>query len=133
MDPNALDPTPTPEPTPSPARNVAWIFLLAGFVAVVGLVSWRANERARATEAATAAATQSIKSAHVVHIAVEGMTCAGCADNVATELEKVPGVASCTVSLDKKLAEVRLTNGDVAPATLVAAVQDAGYTARIEP
>jgi copper chaperone CopZ len=52
---------------------------------------------------------------------------------VASEIEKVPGVASCTVDLAKKVAEVRLTNADVQPTALVSAVQTAGYTGTITP
>jgi copper chaperone CopZ len=112
---------------------VAFILLIAGFVGVVGLVSWKANERERAHAAQEAAATKAIKSGQIVHISVEGMTCAGCASSVASEIEKVPGVASCTVDLAKKVAEVRLTNADVQPTALVSAVQTAGYTGTITP
>jgi copper chaperone CopZ len=135
VEPTAPTPSAAPDPstpTANVGRSLAFILLIAGFVAVVGLVSWRANERERALAQQELAASQNAKASHVVHIAVEGMTCAGCAQNVASEIEKVPGVASCTVSLEKKVAEVRLANGDVAPSALVAAVQTAGYTATLE-
>jgi Cu+-exporting ATPase len=57
---------------------------------------------------------------------VKGMTCASCATRIEKALVKVPGVISASVNLATERAEVR-TLTDVAPSTLSAAVQRAGY------
>ena len=64
-----------------------------------------------------------------VELAVEGMTCASCVARVERKLNKVDGVAA-TVNLPLESAHVRLS-GDVDDATLVAAVESAGYQARV--
>jgi P-type Cu+ transporter len=62
-------------------------------------------------------------------LSIEGMSCASCAGRVEKALRKVPGVLEATVNLATEHAAVR-TNGTVATAMLVAAVEKAGYGAR---
>ncbi len=57
---------------------------------------------------------------------VEGMTCASCVGRVERALKKVPGVATAQVNLATESAALEL-DGRVDPATLVQAVQRAGY------
>lgn len=57
---------------------------------------------------------------------VEGMTCASCVGRVERALQKVPGVAAAQVNLATESAALELRGG-VDPATLVQAVQRAGY------
>ena len=66
----------------------------------------------------------------VATLAIEGMTCASCAGRVEQALRRVPGVASAEVNLATEHAEVRLT-ANVDAATLVAAVEKAGYDAHL--
>jgi copper chaperone CopZ len=57
---------------------------------------------------------------------VSGMTCGGCANNVAGELKRLEGVSD----IDVDLASGRVTitsEGDLAPDAVAAAVHDAGY------
>ena len=61
---------------------------------------------------------------------IVGMTCASCAARVEKALARVPGVLSASVNLATDRAEA-LTLGGVQTATLQAAVQRAGYTARV--
>lgn len=63
----------------------------------------------------------------VLKLQIEGMTCAGCARNVHRALAAVPGVESVTVNFIARTAAV--TGGE--PAALMAAVQAAGYSAKI--
>lgn len=71
--------------------------------------------------------------AHSLELAIEGMTCASCVGRVERALNKVPGVRSASVNLASERAHVELL-GAVDIATLVAAVDKAGYKARpIEP
>jgi mercuric reductase len=62
---------------------------------------------------------------------ITGMTCNGCAGHVEQALQSVPGVSQADVSYAQGLARVR---GALAldPTTLFAAVQAAGYGARLE-
>jgi copper chaperone len=59
-------------------------------------------------------------------ITVEGMSCGGCEDAVETALRAVPGVTDAEADRDRAVAEIE---GEADPATLVAAVEDAGYEA----
>ena len=62
---------------------------------------------------------------------IEGMTCASCVARVEKRLERVEGV-SASVNLATESARVQVTT-DVDDARLVAAVAEAGYTARVRP
>lgn len=67
-----------------------------------------------------------------VTLAVDGMSCGGCAVTVEQALLKVPGVVSAVVSYEESRAVVTLDS--VAPAStdnLIAAVGWAGYTASL--
>ena len=64
-----------------------------------------------------------------IDLAIGGMTCASCVARVEKKLNKVPG-AEALVNLATETARVTLTD-DVDVATPVAAVESAGYTARV--
>jgi Cu+-exporting ATPase len=59
--------------------------------------------------------------------AVGGMTCASCARRIEKKLAKVDGVLEVSVNLASEKATVRTRSG-VAPSTLTAAVEAAGYS-----
>lgn len=61
-----------------------------------------------------------------ITITVEGMSCGHCEETVEDALRKVEGVRAA--SADREADRVRI-EGDVEVATLVRAVEDAGYTA----
>ncbi len=65
-----------------------------------------------------------------VELSVEGMTCASCVGRVERALAAVPGVASASVNLATEQAVVRGAAG-LNPAALIAAVEDAGYDAKV--
>ncbi|WP_375057447.1 heavy metal translocating P-type ATPase [Zobellella sp. DQSA1] len=62
---------------------------------------------------------------------IEGMSCASCVRRVEKALLATPGVQSASVNLAAESAELILAR-DVAPATLVAALEKAGYHSRTE-
>ena len=64
-----------------------------------------------------------------VELAIGGMTCASCAARIEKRLNKLDGVTA-TVNYATEKAKVTYT-GDIAPDDLVAAVEKAGYTARL--
>ena len=64
-----------------------------------------------------------------VELAIDGMTCASCAARIEKRLNKLDGVTA-TVNYATERAKVMYV-GDLAPADLVAAVEKAGYTARL--
>ncbi|SDE19556.1 heavy metal translocating P-type ATPase [Paraburkholderia lycopersici] len=66
--------------------------------------------------------------AAVTELEIHGMTCASCATRVEKALARVPGVARASVNLATEKATVEANDG-VVPATLVAAVEKAGYEA----
>ena len=61
-------------------------------------------------------------------IEVEGMMCAHCQMHVQKALAAVEGVSEAAVDLEAKKAVVKLSQ-EVSDATLMKAVEDAGYTA----
>ncbi len=68
---------------------------------------------------------------HHVQLAVEGMSCASCAGRVEKALRKVPGVLEATVNLATEAASVRMLGAGAAAPALVAAIEAAGYRARL--
>jgi len=62
---------------------------------------------------------------------IGGMTCAACATRVEKSLRKVHGVAEAGVNLATEVASVRVAPGAVRVSELIAAVQSAGYEARV--
>jgi copper chaperone CopZ len=65
-----------------------------------------------------------------IELKIDGMHCAGCANAVRRALTSVPEVSSVTVDLGAGSASVE-TSAGVDPATLVSAVEEAGYQANI--
>lgn len=63
---------------------------------------------------------------------VEGMHCASCGMLVDDALEDLDGVASSTTSLRTGRARVDLDPDRCTPTDVVAAIADAGYTARLQ-
>jgi copper chaperone CopZ len=59
---------------------------------------------------------------------VEGMTCGGCANNVAGELKRLEGVSDVDVDLASGVVTVT-SDGLVTSDAVAAAVHDAGYEA----
>ncbi len=64
-------------------------------------------------------------------LAISGMTCASCSGRVEKVLRKVPGVLHAEVNLATEHATVLGVDGVLRPADLIAAVQRAGYGARL--
>jgi copper chaperone len=62
-----------------------------------------------------------------VTIPIEGMTCGGCVANVERVLKAIGGVHSVQVSLQPGQAKVEYAPGQVDPARLRSAIEDAGY------
>jgi len=117
------------------APRLAILIIAAGVLVVGGylLSAGRAGRAERRAEQAAFAIAHPGDEGTLVTIDVDGMSCPDCAKSVREELSKVHGVVACRVDLQRQVAEVRLDSKDVAPATLLAAVSDAGYDARIEP
>ena len=65
-----------------------------------------------------------------VLLRIDGMTCAACVSRVEKALARVPGVSEAAVSLATE--EARVTGTDLDTSRLVAAVEAAGYEARLK-
>jgi Cu+-exporting ATPase len=65
-----------------------------------------------------------------IDLAVGGMTCASCAARIEKKLNKLPGVTA-TVNFATEHARVHFDPAQADPSALVAAVEAAGYTARL--
>ena len=68
----------------------------------------------------------------IVSFPVEGMTCASCVNRITRFLNKVEGVEEANVNLASESATVRYDAATLTVADLVAAVDAAGYVARVE-
>ena len=66
-----------------------------------------------------------------VRLKIDGMHCSGCVRAVRRVLLSGPSVSDVSVDLESGHVTVR-TSADIDTARLVAAVEDAGYEARIE-
>ncbi|MBW7849030.1 MAG: copper-translocating P-type ATPase [Rhodospirillales bacterium] len=66
-----------------------------------------------------------------VTLAITGMTCASCSTRIEKVLAKLPGVKNAAVNLATERASVEALEGAVSTAALVAAVERAGYGARV--
>jgi Cu+-exporting ATPase len=67
-----------------------------------------------------------------IELALDGMSCAACATRIERALGEVPGVARASVNFATARASVMLDSAAApAPEALVAAVEDAGYGARL--
>jgi copper chaperone len=60
---------------------------------------------------------------------VSGMTCQGCASSVEKALQKVDGVKEAKVNLSEKKVTIVLASAKTTVASLIKAVDDAGFTA----
>ena len=78
--------------------------------------------------------TMTIPATHleIVSFPVEGMTCASCVNRITRFLNKVEGVDEANVNLASESATVRYDADRLTVADLVAAVDAAGYVARVE-
>lgn len=70
-------------------------------------------------------------STQAVHLHIEGMSCAHCAQTVERALLALDGVQAATVDLDEMEAVVQYDPNVVEPNTLITAVEEAGYQASV--
>jgi Cu+-exporting ATPase len=73
-----------------------------------------------------------IRPIEIVSFPVEGMTCASCVNRITRFLGKVDGVEDANVNLAAESATVRFDPTQVTVGELIAAVDAAGYVARVE-
>ena len=87
-----------------------------------------ADATAQAVAAAVAQAGYAIPT-ETVRLQIDGMTCASCVGRVEKALARVPGTSAVSVNLATNTAQLQRLAGSADDATLLAAVQRAGYTA----
>jgi copper ion binding protein len=68
-----------------------------------------------------------------VTLAIEGMTCGHCVAHVESALRGLDGISSVEVVLREGRAIVSLDPSRATPERLIAAVDEAGYKARVAP
>jgi Cu+-exporting ATPase len=76
--------------------------------------------------------TTTMPTIEIVSFQVEGMTCASCVNRITRFLGKVEGVEEANINLASDMATVRFDPSRTDLPTLAAAVEAAGYTARID-
>ncbi|PAK11646.1 copper-translocating P-type ATPase [Burkholderia ubonensis] len=65
-----------------------------------------------------------------IELAIEGATCASCVNRIENALKQVPGVLDAGMNLATERASLRVASGAASIQNLVAAIEQAGYTAR---
>ena len=98
--------------------------------ASVSLDATGAPATAQAVQAAVVRAGYGIP-AESRDLRIDGMTCASCVGRVEKALARVPGVLAASVNLATATARVQRLAGSADDATLLAAVQRAGYEAAV--
>ncbi|HEX2755810.1 MAG TPA: heavy metal translocating P-type ATPase [Candidatus Limnocylindrales bacterium] len=76
--------------------------------------------------------TTPIQPIEMIAFPIEGMTCASCVNRITRFLRKVDGIEDASVNLATESATVRYDGARVDVAAIVAAVEAAGYVARVE-
>lgn len=76
----------------------------------------------------TVSASFTAPAAAPLEVAIEGMTCASCVGRVAKALKAIPGVTNAVVNLATEKATVQ---GTADAAAVVAAIENAGYDAKV--
>jgi Cu+-exporting ATPase len=76
--------------------------------------------------------TTPLPAIEIVSFPVEGMTCASCVNRITRFLQKVDGVEDANVNLASESATVRFDPARVSTPDLIAAVDAAGYVARVD-
>jgi Cu+-exporting ATPase len=76
--------------------------------------------------------TAPLPTIEIVSFPVEGMTCASCVNRITRFLQKVDGVEDANVNLASESATVRFDPARVSTPDLIAAVDAAGYVARVD-
>lgn len=110
---------------------------LPGVAAAVNLGAERAEVSFDPQDTSPAKLVTAVEDAgyHVPHetreLMIGGMSCASCVGRVEKALASAPGVLSASVNLANERALVEGVPGALKPADLLAAVQDAGYTAEL--
>jgi copper chaperone len=62
-----------------------------------------------------------------ITINIKGMTCGGCVKSVTEVLQKIPGISSVDVSLEKNCALIHYDPAQALPAQFTTAIEDAGF------
>ncbi|MEE8319268.1 MAG: heavy metal-associated domain-containing protein [bacterium] len=66
-----------------------------------------------------------------ISLKIEGMHCGMCVSRIEKALKELDGVSEATVSLEENRADVRYDSGSVKTGELIAAVEEAGYSASV--
>lgn len=68
-----------------------------------------------------------------LHLRVKGMDCKECTSTIANRIKKVPGVVSATVDFESGNAVVRYDGREGMATAAIQAVEDAGFSAVVQP
>lgn len=98
---------------------------LPALLALLALLAPAATARAAEPARAPAAAVKPAEARAA--IPVGGMSCGGCVNTITGALQRIPGVRSVEVSLEKRRAYVGYDASQVSAKALVEAIREAGF------
>lgn len=88
-------------------------------------------QQTKETDTGAAAKVATAQHVEKVSLDVEGMTCSGCEMNVESHLKELPGVLEVKADYESGKAAVEIDKENVDVKQLIAAVQEAGYKAKL--
>jgi copper chaperone CopZ len=107
------------------------VVISAGFLFLAAPAHACCSDKAASAAAAEDTAGNANAGGAVCTLKVDGMTCGGCADSVATAAKAVPGVSSADVDWKAGTAVVHYERELTDPETIAAAITGAGYRASV--
>lgn len=110
------------------SRKAARVALWITMVVAIGLAAYPWLGSGSATAGSIEQAAKA-----TLRLKVTGMDCKECASTIAHRLEKIPGVISATVDYESEHAVIRSDGREGMARAAVAAVEDAGYRAEVQP
>lgn len=104
------------------------IVVVFAAAAVVGISVFAGLRRSTDAGLATLAASKTER----VVVAIEGMSCAGCAAGIKAMLKRTPGVVSAEVSYENKEAVVDFNPAETSREKIIEVINNLGYKASVK-
>ncbi len=66
-----------------------------------------------------------------IHIAIEGMSCQGCANNIMLQLSQTNGIMTDTVFFNNNLATITFDNAEITPQQIIDKINEIGFISQL--
>ncbi len=114
-------------------KQTMLLWLATGAVAVLAAFPYYSGVLSGNTASAqTVLAASNVEGQSIAVFSVDGMTCAGCAAGLTATLEREKGVKLAEVDYEKETARIRFDPSQTSAETLIAAIGELGYSAKLK-